>query len=232
MYLMPRAQLTTDELDSMRTRLCAAAFELYREEGLEALTFRRLAESAGISHTLPYRYFENKDAMLAYMRTDGMQRFERSVRLAEQAASTLLERVRAVALAYVAFAQSYPADYQLIFASHQPSPERYPALLSARRSLFDHTVDLVQQCIDQGELEGGARELAHTCWISLHGLMMLHTASQLVHGYDLDALVEPLIDHILSAATPRRRALAVVPRPARAAMKPGSGTISGTRSRR
>lgn len=197
---MPRAQLTTDELESMRSRLCSAALELYRQEGLEAISFRRLAEAVGLSHTLPYRYFENKEALLARMRTEGMQRFESFIRAHEQPSSTPLARVRAIALAYIEYARMHPADYLLVFASHQPSPEQYPELLAARRSLFEHAVDAVQQCEDTGALDGDARQIAHAFWVSLHGLMSLHAANQLVHGYDIDELVEPLIARLLGQA--------------------------------
>jgi hypothetical protein len=85
----------------------------------------------------------------------------------------------------------------LIFATPQPPPQRYPELLAARISLFEHSVALVQECITAGLIQGNARELAHAVWAALHGLLTLHVANQLVHGYTLQQLVAPTIHRIL-----------------------------------
>ncbi|HSW11192.1 MAG TPA: TetR/AcrR family transcriptional regulator [Solimonas sp.] len=186
----------------MRTRLSSAGLDVYRQEGLEAVSFRRLAELLDVSHTLPYRYFQNKDALLARMRADALGRFESYVREHESRADGPLAQVHAVADAYIAFASRHQAEYLLIFATHQPAPELYPEVLQARRQVFDHAVEVLQRCIDAGLLRGEALELAHALWIGLHGLMTLHVAGQLVHGRTLDELVEPLLGRLLNAAKP------------------------------
>ena len=213
---MPRAQLTSNELDSMRERLAATALDIYRREGIDALSFRRIAEAAGISHTLPYRYFDNKDALLARLRTDAVHRFEAYVRQREATHTQPLERIRAVTAAYVDYVRRWPADYLLIFATHQPPPDQFRELLAARRSLFEHAVEVVQQGLNQGALQlprnVSARQLTHTVWVSLHGLMTLHVANQLVHGCELEELVQPLMDRLLgtpsgpASSAPRRAA--------------------------
>ncbi|TJY59517.1 TetR/AcrR family transcriptional regulator [Sinimarinibacterium sp. CAU 1509] len=197
---MTRPQLTADDLEAMRHRLTALALDITIREGAEALTFRRLAELAGISHTLPYRYFDNKEALVVAIRVECTQHFERFVREREQRCTQPLEKIRALAEAYVEYVKTFPGEYQMIFAMHSPAPDAYTDLLAARRSLFDHAVDVVQDAIDSGHLRGDARAIAHLFWVSLHGLMTLHVAGQLVHGMDLDALAQPLVEQILSGA--------------------------------
>jgi len=197
---MPRIQLSEDEMESMRARLSTTALDVYRREGLSALSFRRIAEAAGISHTLPYRYFENKEALLARMRADALATFEAYVREYESRADSPLGKVQSVAEGYLTFAREHPEDYMLIFATEQPSPELYPDVLAARRDVFDHVVGVLQRCIDAGLLRGQAREIAHHFWVALHGLLSLHTADQLVHGMELDEIVVPLIQRLLGSA--------------------------------
>ncbi len=197
---MARLQLSSEELETMRAHLSDVALGVYRQEGLAGLSFRRLAESAGVSHTLPYRYFDNKEALLARMRTDALARFEVYVREFEGRADKPLAQVESVAQGYMAFAIEHPQDYMLIFSAEQPSPERYPEVLAMRRRLVDHVVDLVQRCIDKGELAGNAREIAHHFWVALHGLLTLHTTDQLVHGMDLEEILPSLIQRLLLGA--------------------------------
>jgi AcrR family transcriptional regulator len=214
---MAKAQLTVDERETMRQRLSDAATAIYREQGLEAVSFRRLAESVQLSHTLPYLYFDNKDALLARMRKDGVDRFGAYLRGREQAGEPPQQRLQSLIVGSLDFVREHPTDYQLIFSTQQPPPDRYPELLAARRELFDHIVEVVGACVAAGLLEGEPRQLTHGFWAALHGLMSLHVANQLVHGYTMDQLVWPLVRQIFgfvaqpetppqAAATRRRRA--------------------------
>lgn len=188
----------------MRMRLCIAALSIFREGGIEAVTFRALADAAGASHTLPYRYFENKDALLAAVRVMCFEQFERFVRAREATATSALGRVLAVVDAYVDFVLEHPVEYSLIFVTAQPPPQRYPELLAARRRLFEHSVALVRRCIDSGEVHGDAREITHAVWCGMHGLLTLHVANQLVHGCRLEELVRPTIQRILGLSASGR----------------------------
>ncbi len=224
---MPRVQLTTAEEDAMRRRLADAALAIYRAEGLEALSFRRLADAMGLSHTLPYRYFPHKEALLMAMRRDCTLHFEHFVREREAVDAPLLQRIRSIAAGYVDYVRRNPADYLLIFATNQPPPDQYPELLAARRGLFDHIVEVLALCVRAGELKGEPRQLAHQFWIALHGLMTLHVANQLVHGCTLEQLVAPLIEHMLEAA-----GAAVPARPRTAVAKTITRPIKAARTRR
>lgn len=193
---MAKAQLSLDERESVRQRLSDAATAIYREQGLEAVSFRRLAESVGLSHTLPYLYFDNKDALLARMRQDGVVRFGVYLRGRERDGEPPQQRLQALIATCLDFVREQPADYLLIFSTQQPPPDRYPELLAARREVFDHLVDVVADCIAAGLLEGEPRQVTHGFWAALHGLMTLHVANQLVHGYSMDQLVWPMIRQI------------------------------------
>jgi AcrR family transcriptional regulator len=199
---MARNALSAAEVDTMRSRLCDASLAIFREGGLEAVTFRALADALGVSHTLPYRYFENKEDLLANVRVLCFERFEEFVRGREARAEGTLARVFAILDACRDFVLDQPVDYSLIFATAQPPPQRYPALLAARRRLFEHCVDLIQQCIDDDILAGDAREITHAVWAGLHGLLTLHVANQLVHGRTLEQLIRPMILRMLGLAAP------------------------------
>ncbi|MGH8460387.1 MAG: TetR/AcrR family transcriptional regulator [Stenotrophobium sp.] len=211
--------MTAAEEDETRQRFVDAALDIYRRQGLEALSFRSLALATGLSHTLPYRYFEHKQALLVAMRVNCTQRFEKFVRQHEAVDGPLLSRIRSIAAAYVEFVRQNPAEYLLIFSTDQPPPDQYPELLAARRSLFDHAIEVVALCVKSGKLQGDVLQITHEFWVALHGLMTLHVANQLVHGCTLEELVEPLIDRMLGQAgrdpPARRRARATAPEVAR-----------------
>lgn len=212
---MGRPLLTTEAVDQMRLQLVIAALDIYREDGIEAVSFRRLAEAVGVSHTLAYRYFTDKDALLTAMRVECTRRFERFVRAREFVEGTLLDRVRSVARAYIGYVKTHAEEYLLIFMPAQVAPSESAELLEARRSLFEHAVEAVAECVAAGILHGDPREIAHAFWVTLHGMMTLHVGHQLVHGRTLDQLVEPILARLLEQAASASPAL-----PARARTAP------------
>ena len=71
---MPRVLSDTDVAD-FRDRLCEAAERLFAERGPDAVTMRQLASELGVSPMTPYRYFEDKEDILAAVRANGFTRF-------------------------------------------------------------------------------------------------------------------------------------------------------------
>ncbi|QHS11055.1 TetR/AcrR family transcriptional regulator [Sinimarinibacterium sp. NLF-5-8] len=196
---MARQQLSAEAEHDMRCQLVDAGLALYRSAGLEAVSLRRLADAVGISHTLPYRYFADKDALLAAMRCACVRAFDQALCRSLTAAAAPETHLRRFAAAYVDYACQHTADYLLIFTTEQPPPSQYPALLAARQAPFERAVVVVQAAIDAELIDGEARTVAHQFWIMLHGLMTLHAANQLVHGRTVTELIDPLLTRILTA---------------------------------
>lgn len=194
---MPRPALSDQQIKDMRQRLCEAALELYKAEGYESVSFRRLAAHLGISHTLPYRYFDNRDELFAAVRLECYQRFLMAIRSGDPADQGPVARLYTLARVILTYAQDNPDEYRLMFAMHQPPLERYPELLAIRQAAFDYLVAIVQQGVDAGVIEGEARTVMHMAWAAAHGLMTLHAAGQLVHGHTIDELIEPMLQAII-----------------------------------
>ena len=70
---MPRI-LSPDDIATFQNRLCDAAEHLFAARGPEAVTMRELASALGVSPMTPYRYFKDKDAILAAVRTRAFNR--------------------------------------------------------------------------------------------------------------------------------------------------------------
>src|SRR3954467_15223150 len=112
---MPRVLTETDVAD-FRDRLCAAAERLFAEKGLDGVTMRQLAAELGVSPMTPYRYFRDKEDILATVRANG---FTRSAEALEQARDRTPGDARAksaaVGSAYLDFAFQHPNTYKLMF---------------------------------------------------------------------------------------------------------------------
>lgn len=192
----------------MRRRLAQAALELYAAEGYEAVSFRELAQRLGISHTLPYRYFDNKDALFAQVRTGCFLRIRAMLEETDPRHLDAPARLFALGHATVDWVKEHAAEYRLMFSMQQPPLEQYPELLRARRAAFNYLVEVVRDGLRQGSMQGDALTVMHVAWVSVHGLLTLHAADQLVHGRDMDQLMQPLLRAVIGQhlRTPRKTA--------------------------
>lgn len=193
---MARPVYSDDETESIKRTLVQGALSLYLEEGMESLSFRQIAKRVDLSHTIGYRYFDNKQALIAELRRHCLLEFKAAIPIGK-AGDDPLQRLRDAMMGLIEFGSSQPAKYQLIFADNQPDLTDYPSLLAQRWEVFASCVDLVQAAIDQKRLHGNALLFAHGLWSLMHGMLSLHAANQLIHGLSLREMAAPLIDTFL-----------------------------------
>lgn len=178
---MPRV-LTDSDVADFRDRLCAAAERLFAQKGPEAVTMRQLAAELGVSPMTPYRYFEDKEEILAAVRASGFTRFAQALEAARDSERTAAARAEAVGRAYIAFALENPHAYKLMFDMNRPDFGNYPELTEAgeraRATMTAHVID----SIAAGDLEGDPELLGVMFWASLHGVVILQLAGMLPPG--------------------------------------------------
>jgi AcrR family transcriptional regulator len=187
---MPRS-LSAAEISDFRDRLCDAAERRFAEHGAEAVTIRELAADVGVSPMTPYRYFKDKDAILAAVRA---RAFDRHADALEQAHDALpaddpIARANAIGEAYVRFALDNPEAYKLMFDIQQPSAGDYPDLVRAgdrsRATMTRHLRGL----IEAGLMKGDPGLIGHLYWSALHGPLMLHFSGMLPPEYGAPRLI-------------------------------------------
>src|SRR3954447_18322299 len=110
---MPRV-LSPAEVEDFQGRLIEAAEHLFAQKGPDAVTMRQLAAELGVSPMTPYRYFCDKDYILAAIRTNGFNRFAEALEKARGGAEGARAKGKAVGEAYVTFALEHPHSYKLM----------------------------------------------------------------------------------------------------------------------
>ena len=178
---MPRVLTETDVAD-FRERLCEAAERLFAERGPDAVTMRQLAAELGVSPMTPYRYFEDKDDILAAVRTSGFTRFAEALEAARAGAPDARARGEAVGQAYVRFALEHPHSYKLMFDLNQPHLDKYPDLIAAGQRARATMTDHVKDAITEGLYVGDPAQIGMMMWAAVHGVVVLQLAGMLPPG--------------------------------------------------
>jgi len=214
---MPK-NLSAAEVNAFRARLCAVAQQRFGKRGVDGVSMRQLAEALGCSPMTPYRYFRNKQEILAAVRAAAFDRFAAALEAAtRRARGDLRAAGQATGEAYIRFALSEPEAYRLMFDLSQPHPERYPELVRAtaraRRLMSASLEDLVKA----GIFAGDPQLLGHVFWATLHGLVVLHLAGKLPAEPDFRTIQGEAMRLLVAgarsgAAVPRPRAVATAKR--------------------
>ena len=180
---MPK-ELSKGEVEAFRARICEAARALYARKGEEAVTLREIARALKKSPMGLYRYFRDKDEIIAQLRADAFNRFADALEEAFGKGDEPFARARSVGQAYFDFAIRNPNAYRLMFDLTQESVKRYPMLAEASTRAAHTITRHVKDLIAAGIVKGSADMVGHALWAAAHGVVVLHLAGRLPPDVD------------------------------------------------
>jgi AcrR family transcriptional regulator len=159
-----------------------AAENLLREEGVSAVSMREIAKRVGVTHRALYRWFPDRDAMLAALAAAGFRRLAGCVRAAASSGQPSEARSSFVR-AFLQFAVQHKALYQLTMSRSRAALKRYPVLGDAAADMVAASLEVF------GGIDDQPRDFVIALWSMLHGLSDLYGAGLLAIRND-DALVD------------------------------------------
>jgi AcrR family transcriptional regulator len=172
---MPKT-LSADDIQQFREAMRRVAENAFATRGAQGVTMRELAKELGCSAMTPYRYFRDKDEILAMVRAAAFNRF--TARLEAAAKNAPATDHSPVSEAYVAFAFDEPHAYRLMF-DQTPQQGAYPELVAASQRAWRLLGAHFEGLVAAGVLEGDPQLIGYAYWVSLHGFTMLALANQL-----------------------------------------------------
>jgi AcrR family transcriptional regulator len=183
---MPKT-LSREDLEAFRARLCNVAEKLFAAHGPDGVTMREMADALGVSSMTPYRYFKDKDDILAAVRTRAFNRFA--------AAMEFARAKHQPGNPYLDFALANPAAYRLMFDVSQPTYAEYPELVQAMDRARLTMGGNLRELAAGGRFRGDVELAAYVYWSTMHGAVMLELAG-LLEGSKLDArkIAQPAVE--------------------------------------
>jgi AcrR family transcriptional regulator len=171
--------------------IVTAARELAEAEGWDAVTTRRLAERVEYSQPVLYSHFAGKAGILRAVALQGFGELAAELRRARTTAPGADAALRAVADAYLRFAQSRPAVYDAMFVMPTDILFAMPDTPTAPRAAFAELLAALAPLAGNRDLE----TLGEVAWSALHGLAALARGDRLRASHQqarLDLLVGQL----------------------------------------
>lgn len=132
---------STHHHGDLRNALIKAGLDILDTQGLEALTLRKAAARAGVSHAAPAHHFDGKEGLLAAIATHGYNQFTELMQTERyRDGTTPRDQLEGIARGYVRFSREHPALFRLIFSGQFTRAES--ALLAASNSAYQVLADV------------------------------------------------------------------------------------------
>ncbi len=152
--------------DARRAQIVSAARRIAELEGWSSVTVRRLSDEISYSQPVLYAHFGSREGILAAVAIEGFQEMGVALEKARKRAKSGRE-VDAVAAAYLEFAATSPALYEVMFSLSLNVP--FGAAATPPELQFAFT-QLLELFAGQGSK---AEVLTELFWASLHGIAEL-----------------------------------------------------------
>jgi AcrR family transcriptional regulator len=142
--------------EATRTEIKQTALDLMREQATTDVRFTDIARVMGLTPPALYRYYDDRDALLTEMITDGYHDLAAALAAARSAAgdAPAEQRLLAVGSAYRAWALEDPQRFALIFGMPVPgyaAPQDGPTVVAAKRAMAN-LADVVLTAAVDGSL--------------------------------------------------------------------------------
>jgi len=205
-----------------REEIIEAATAIVNEDGVEAMSMRRVAERLGCSVASPYAHFENQEEIMRLLVLNGETRLTYDLRQAQTSSANAYEQLDAIAHSYWNFASKNRQLHRLMFSASGGKLYRksFPTLPTSYRVFLE----TIRRGISSGAIPYTRKSypaIARTMWSWMYGLIVLDLNGMIRHPQGADpvaegiALFTKLLKSGESPAYDRRRA-------ARADFKPAT----------
>ena len=111
----PRSE---SDILEFRTRVSHHAMALYRRDGFDAVSMRRLSKAVGCAPTTLYAHFDGKAEILMLLWEDVLSEMAEHVQEGLMGKTEPTERLKAAALAFVSYWIDQPDHFRLVFMSN------------------------------------------------------------------------------------------------------------------
>ena len=198
---MPK-YLTDDEITDFRFEICEVAMRQFAKDGYDKVTMRSITDELGCSRMKPYRYFADKSAILAAVRTEGFRTF---INIVESILSTKqkpVTKMRQLAENYFQFAVQRNDLYNLMFTVQQQEEEqKFPELEFELKRLQETFAKASALAVEAGVMNVDPRLASQIFWAGMHGVVSLHLSNCLKLGWSFEELSKEVVNTLFKGLT-------------------------------
>lgn len=166
----------------MKKLILDTATEMFLEQGFEKTSIRNIAERIEYSPATIYLYFKDKTELFFAIQEVGFSKLMRYFEVIHQF-SHPIEKLRAMADAYLKFALENPAFYDLMFIMTAPMDQvkRDDDKWACGETAYQVLVDVLSECVSQKLIRFNDPNVASLAmWSFVHGIASLQIRQRMM----------------------------------------------------
>ena len=201
-----KTKVSTYHHGDLQSSLLTTATAMITEQGIEALSLRKLAERIGVSRTAAYHHFKDKNDLLIAIAAQGFISWqEQAEQIFNNSELTDKEKYQAFVHYYVRFATQNAAIYKLMFGSTLWKKENgiqssSQTLIDVAYPSFQYQVKMTDAWQQKGILPKSQKtlRLAQVTWATLHGIAQLVIDGIYADASQIDEMCQCAVDLFLT----------------------------------
>lgn len=188
-----RSDHTPEELAAL---ILATAKRIVREDGIDALTARKIASAAGYTVGTIYQYFGNMDDLVLRMNGETLGLLYEECSKVPQAGSSR-DRLLGLAKAFVQFGDENKNEWEAVISYRYATEQQWSPDYDVQvNQLLDLMMDATRPLYSKRD-RGRQTQDVLMLWASMYGIFSLHANDRL--GAPVDEMTRRLIDTFVGA---------------------------------
>lgn len=201
---MARPKASPEKREQVRRSIQTAAADLYREEGLAAISARAVAARAGVSVGTIYAYFGDLAGLGQSLWEGPIARQEEAFRAVASQYEIPLDRIEALLDAYLTFGIEQAALYRNVLMFVRPEAHALPDPEALSGYAFP---TLIRGAIEEGQaletiIPGDPDALTQLLWSGVHGALTLPVNMERLELKPTAEMVEATVAGLLRMVRP------------------------------
>ena len=140
--------------EQRKSQIIAAADYVLLEVGIDRFTVDQVIARAGIAKGTVYRYYKNKDEMLAELCGKALQLLLETFTKATEAVPSYIDKIKAICHSHYDYTRTYPAYSDLISYMERPEFDIHiQSYLNISYAITDYVVKMVREGQEAGEIK-------------------------------------------------------------------------------
>ncbi len=180
----------------MMTYFINAAKEIIAEEGISALSARKVGERAGYSYATIYNYFSDLNTLLFYCVFDFLEDAYRYLLSFKQEGIDAKQQLVTYSTEYFRYFADRPDTFRLVFIEAIGNPPEAIAR-DPQVSVASLLEEALIACVKEGYLEeSNVQVVAEIIAASIHGKLLFLVQNRILEGADTEKIVGMLVNEI------------------------------------
>ena len=204
---------------NVKAALVHAAINLLQDEPVQNLSLRRLAKEVGITPTAVYNHFSDKDALIAAIKLEGFDNFNKFLQQHCAEVDDPEKILLQLGIGYYRFSREFPSQFEILFNYSIPLESNTEELIETACQSQDLLKNVIQAVLVKRDKSFDEDVLIKACimaWTQIHGLVTLTAsgsigASAHCHGwpeqfallkdYDVEKMIADQISVLVQGMT-------------------------------